>query len=294
MDKNNIINNIYHDKSGYGSIQKTYEEAREKDNSITLKNVRDWFAQNVERKKQLKGYNSFIHDGAHEEYQVDLAFFKAKEEIQIGLVMIDIFSKYAVVVSIASKETPDVLAGMMGGFQKMGGKPKCIYSDNEGALGSNLFAEFCEEHKIKLITTRTHAWVAERFIRTLKNAINNRIEGTDKTWKDVLYEVLLTYNNKDVHNSTGLTPAEAKLDKNRLQTKLNLELHRISKRKYPNVEVGDKVKLYKKKGRFDKENVSVWLPHTHEVALITQSMGQKFYHISGHAKPFLRHEILKI
>ena len=91
-----------------------------------------------------------------------------------------------------------------------------------------------------------------------------------------------------------MTPAEAKLDKNRLQTKLNLELHRISKRKYPNVEVGDKVKLYKKKGRFDKENVSVWLPHTHEVALITHSMGQEFYHISGHAKPFLRHEILKV
>ena len=208
--------------------------------------------------------------------------------------MIDIFSKYAVCIPIASKETPDVLAGMMEGFQKMGGKPKFIYSDNEGALGSNLFAEFCEEHKLKLITTRTHAWVCERFIRTLKNGINNRIEGTDKTWKDVLFEVLLTYNNKDVHNSTGLTPAEAKLDKNRLQTKMNLELHRISKRKDPNVEVGDKVKLYKKKGRFDKENVSVWLPQTHDVALITESMGQKYYHITGHKKPFLRHEILKI
>ena len=79
MDKNNIINNIYRDKSGYGSIQKTYEEAREKDNSITLKNVRDWFAQNVERKKQLKGYNSFINDGAREEYQVDLAFLKLRK-----------------------------------------------------------------------------------------------------------------------------------------------------------------------------------------------------------------------
>ena len=48
--------------------------------------------------------------------------FKAKEEIQIGLVMIDILSKYAIVIPIASKETPDVLAGMMEGFQKMGGK----------------------------------------------------------------------------------------------------------------------------------------------------------------------------
>ena len=294
MDKNNIINNVYKDKSGFSSIQKTYQEANAKDTTITLQNVRDWFAKNVERKKQLKGYNSFINDGAQEEYQVDLAFFKAKDKIEIGLVMIDIFSKYAVVIPIASKETPDVIAGMMEGFQKMGGKPKCIYSDNEGALGSSLFDEFCENHKVKLITTRTHAWVAERFIRTLKDMINKRIENTEKTWKDVLFEVLLTYNNKDVHTATGLTPDQAKLDKYRLQVKMNLELHRISKRRYPTVDVDDKVKLYKKKGRFDKENTSVWLPQTHTIALITESMGQKFYHITGYKKPFLRHEILKI
>ena len=294
MDKNNIINNVYKDKSGFSSIQKTYQEANAKDSTITLQNVRDWFAKNVERKKQLKGYNSFINDGAQEEYQVDLAFFKAKDKIEIGLVMIDIFSKYAVVIPIASKETPDVIAGMMEGFQKMGGKPKCIYSDNEGALGSSLFDEFCENHKVKLITTRTHAWVAERFIRTLKDMINKRIENTEKTWKDVLFEVLLTYNNKDVHTATGLTPDQAKLDKYRLQTKMNLELHRISKRRYPTIDVDDQVKLYKKKGRFDKENTSVWLPQTHTVALITESMGQKFYHITGHKKPFLRHEILKV
>ncbi len=179
MDKNNIINNVYKDKSGFSSIQKTYQEANAKDSTITLQNVRDWFAKNVERKKQLKGYNSFINDGAHEEYQVDLAFFKAKDKIEIGLVMIDIFSKYAVVIPIASKETPDVIAGMMEGFQKMGGKPKCIYSDNEGALGSSLFDEFCENHKVKLITTRSHAWVAERFIRTLKDMINKRTENTE-------------------------------------------------------------------------------------------------------------------
>ena len=192
MDKKYIIKNIYHDPSGFASVQQTYQEAREKDGSITLQNVKDWFSKNVERKKQLKGYNSFINDGAHEEYQVDLAFFKVEDNIEIGLVMIDTFSKYATVIPIASKETPDVLAGMMEGFQKMSGKPKCIYSDSEGALGSNWFDEFCEKYNIKLITTRTHAWVADRFIRTLKNAINKRIENTDKTWKEVLFEVLLT------------------------------------------------------------------------------------------------------
>lgn len=220
-------------------FKKTNQDAREKDSSITLQNVKDWIHKNVERTKQLRGYNSFINDEAFEEFQVDLAFFKD----QACLVMIDIFSKYAVAVPIQSKETPDVVAGIMEGFTKMGGKPKMIYSDSEGALGSNLFKEYCDEHNIKLITTRTHAWVVERFIRTLKNMINLRIRNTTKSWKDVLFEVLLTYNNKEVHSSTGLTPAEAKLKKNTLQVKLNLELQRISKRKYPEIKVDDEVKL---------------------------------------------------
>ena len=82
----------------------------------------------------------------------------------------------------------------------MDGKPKILYSDNEGAFNSKLFREYCDGEKIKSITTRTHAWVAERFIRTLKNMINKRIENNTKSWKDVLYEVLLTYNNKDIHS----------------------------------------------------------------------------------------------
>ena len=46
MDKDNIIYKIYFDPSGYSSIQKTYQEARDKDSSITLKNVKEWFFKN--------------------------------------------------------------------------------------------------------------------------------------------------------------------------------------------------------------------------------------------------------
>ena len=71
--------------------------------------------------------------------------------------------------------------------------------------------------------------------------INKRIENTDKKWKDVLYEVLLTYKNKDIHSSMGMTPAQAKLKENTLQVKSNLELHRVHKRKYPDVNIDDEV-----------------------------------------------------
>ena len=49
-DKDEIIKKTYYDRSGYGSIQKTYQDAKNRDNTITLENVRNWFYQNVEKK----------------------------------------------------------------------------------------------------------------------------------------------------------------------------------------------------------------------------------------------------
>jgi hypothetical protein len=55
MDKNDIIKSIYYDRAGYSSIQKTYNDAKEKEPSITLKNVKDWFSKKLEKTTQLKG-----------------------------------------------------------------------------------------------------------------------------------------------------------------------------------------------------------------------------------------------
>jgi hypothetical protein len=91
-----------------------------------------------------------------------------------------------------------------------------------------------------------------------------------------------------------MTPAKAKLKENTLQVKLNLELHRIKTRKYPDINVLDEVKLYKKKDIFEKENKSVWLTTKHKVENITEGHGQKYYHLENHSKPYLRHELLKV
>ena len=145
---NDVIKKIYFDPAGYGSIKTTYEDAKRVDNKIKFKDVQEWFKNNVERKKQLKGYNSFIVNEPFEEFQIDLVFFPESEgEYKIGLTMIDIFSKYATCIPIKSKQVPDVAAGILEGFVKMRGKPKMIYSDNEGSFGSNLMQEFFEKEK---------------------------------------------------------------------------------------------------------------------------------------------------
>ena len=84
----------------------------------------------------------------------------------------------------------------------------------------------------------------------MKNAINKRLENDEtgeKTLKDFLVEFLLTYNRKDIHSAHGMTPVQARLDNNRMTVKANLEMKRVSKRKYPTIVVGSNVKVFKKK-----------------------------------------------
>ena len=54
--------------------------------------------------------------------------------------------------------------------------------------------------------------------------IYKRIEHTRQAWHDVLWAVLLVYNNKLVHSITKMTPKEAMKPSNQLSVKLNLEL----------------------------------------------------------------------
>jgi len=134
----------------YGSIKNTYADAKKLDRTITLKDVKAWFDKSFIRKKNLKGFNSYIAQHPHEEYQMDLFFINDLEdqEYKIGLMMIDIFSKYMTVVPLETKQTRDLLAGIKEAFGYMGKKPEVIYSDDEGALNSK-DSELFQEGKHK-------------------------------------------------------------------------------------------------------------------------------------------------
>ena len=60
MNKNEIIAKVYNDPSGFGSNAATLTDARKYDTSITLQDIKDWKAKNVERKKNLKGFISLL------------------------------------------------------------------------------------------------------------------------------------------------------------------------------------------------------------------------------------------
>ena len=71
-DKDKILNDLQYNESGYQSINNSYTEAKEKDNTITLNYVKGGYEHFNEPKTHLKGSNSHIAPDPYCEYQLDL------------------------------------------------------------------------------------------------------------------------------------------------------------------------------------------------------------------------------
>ena len=254
---------------------------------------------NKQPNKQIRPYkahNSWVAPYARFEYQIDIMDMNnLKSDYRYAIVVIDAFSKLADAEPMKDKQTNTVYQNLLKIFQKMG-YPSSIYSDDDGSFKGPV-KEFFRAENINHITTLTHANIAERFIRTLKNGIADRIRNTNRNWYDMLKPVINKYNNT-VHSTIQMKPIHAHKDDNQLEVKQNLELKANYKRKYPNISVGDRVKIYTKgKGNYTsrKETVSRWSSSSYEVIKIAYDITMnKRYSLRGINRSYARHELLLV
>ena len=206
----------------------------------------------MENTAQVRGMNSYVPPHPKFEYQIDLCFFADLEsqDFKAGMVCIDVFTKYAVVVALKSKNEGDVASGILECINKMFKKPKLIYTDDEKSFSLPAIKTYFNEQKINHYVTRHHAAFGERFIRTFKNMLYKHIDNDIKAevyinpqCKDYINEIMISYNHKNKHSSTGLTPDDARRVTNQLEVKTQLELKASRTRTYPEIEINDKVKL---------------------------------------------------
>ena len=96
MIRQYTVSRVYNDLSGFCSLNQTLADAREVDPSIRLDDVRQWMEVHTKRKKQLPGQNSFVGNGAHHEYPLDLMCLKHLEnqQYEAAMVCVDVFTKY--------------------------------------------------------------------------------------------------------------------------------------------------------------------------------------------------------
>ena len=314
LTKNDIISNIYYDPAeGFGSVKDILKRAKEEDSTITTNDVKAFLKKQPNKQiRKHRGHNSYTAPFARFQYQIDIMDMvpltkdvqkKPNKKVVIvknnqpryGLVVIDIFSKFANVVPMKNKDGVSVLKALKDSFEIMG-FPMSIYSDDDGAFKS-VVKEFFDGEGINHIITLTHANVAERFIRTMKNNIHDRVRFNKGNWTDQLKFALDKYN-KTVHSSTKEKPVEAHKDENHMDVRVNLTLREKNTRKYDNVNEGDKVKVFTKgRGNYTdrKEYLSKWSKRDYTVSSIQyDSTGNKVFKLEGLEKPYLRHEIFKV
>ncbi len=115
--------------------------------------------------------NSYVAPNAYHEFQADLIFITEgqfeNQDYEVGLTMIDVFSKYAVVLPVKEKKAGPVMEAIFKAFEIMGKHTEILYTDNEGALSKAWAPAVFEEAGIQHITAGT-AYFVERFNRTFK------------------------------------------------------------------------------------------------------------------------------
>ena len=299
-DKDSIIRSIYYDADdGFDSIIATYRKANKVLNTITFADVKSFIEKQKGSNKQTKpyrGFNSYVAPGILHEIHIDLAIFTDSAKDTNGykflFVAIDIFSKYIWAVPIKDKKPQESIKAMKEVFENIG-VPKQIMSDREGAWESTEFIRLLNSHKIKHIISSSPPPFSERAVQEIKNMIHTRLDGLDmqaEKWIEVLPSVLKKYNNR-VHGTTGLSPNDARDDKNNIEVYLNIRQKAQYKRNYPTLRVGDSVRTYVKPQTFKKGYHSAWSKDVYKITFIKDNQ----YLINDHKRRvYNRFELLKI
>ena len=165
-----------------------------------MQDVKDYLNSRQDKQTHFKykKYNSFVSLGANFEYEVDIMDLGTSvTEYRYAFVAVDGFSKMASVIPIENKQTEEIIRALKRVIETLG-KPKQLYSDEEGAFNSTKYIRFINEQNIKHIQTTTHAHTVERYIKTFRMNLQRRLNGLEQNksdWVKHVSGIITKYNN---------------------------------------------------------------------------------------------------
>ena len=83
-----------------------------------------------------------------------------------------------------------------------------------------------------------------------------------------------------------MTPSKARKDEHELKARVSVAMKARKDMIYPELSVGDKVKIKRKRAITEKERTSHFLKGEYTVEeIITKSLGQTYFKLEGYTKP---------
>ena len=188
---------------------------------------------------------------------VDLADMQSlsrkNKVIKYLLCVIDLYSKYAFVVSLKDKRGITIVNAFNKIIIQSNKKPNKIWVDQGGEFDNNVFKKWLSYNDIIMYSTYNEgkSVVAERFIRTLKNKLYKHMTATGKNvYYDVLDDVVNEYNNTK-HSTIKMKPIDVGDNNKRVYVDEHNE-------KDSRFKVVDRVRIYKFKNIFAKGYAPNW------------------------------------
>ena len=137
---------------------------------------------------------------------------KYNKGVRFLLCVIDIFSRYAWVVSLKNKKGASIVDAFQSIIKQSNRKLNKIWVDKGGEFYNNYFKKWLQDNDIVMYSTHNEgkSVVAERFIRTLKNKIYTYMTSISKNvYADRLDDIVNEYNNT-YHRTIKMKPIDVK------------------------------------------------------------------------------------
>ena len=146
------------------------------------------------------------------------------EGVRYAMVATGNFTEIAEVIPIENRQPIESISALKLIFRSMG-TPKQLHSGEESSFRAKVFFRFINENDIKHVQTSTHAPSAERFIRTSKDNLYRRLDGSkqdNSEWVKHVKNIVGQYNNTE-HNTTKTKPLDAVKKENHLWVSWHLQ-----------------------------------------------------------------------
>lgn len=243
--------------SGLETVYNFYEKRVSKKLLKEILSSRDVYTLHKHYKK-LQRNPTYVHS-IRQQFQIDLAHVQELSTYNDGtkylLNCIDSFTRFAFVRPLKDKKASSFLEAFQSILRQARVKPKFIVSDRGSEMVNQIFINFCRAEGMILLHnyTSTHAFIVERFNRTLKDIMYKYMTDTGQyRYVDELQNLVLSYNRR-VHRMIKMSPIEAEKPKNSFKIRYRMSKHTSKiKRQKAKFSIGDKVRIALEKNKFSR------------------------------------------
>ena len=195
------------------------------------------------------------------------AFSRDNRGFKFILSIIDVFSKYGWLVPLKDKKGATVRDAFRKIFKER--VPEKLWTDKGKEFYNRDLKQLLLEHGIDLYSTENEekSSVVERWNRTMKERMFKYFSANStRSYLPILDDLVRQYNTTR-HSSIKMTPTDASLKKHEAKVYWNL-YGDLPPMQAPKFRIGEKVRITKKKGVFEKGYTPRWTEEVFEISQV--------------------------